>query len=122
MEPSSKTNGPPAGSSSGGVWLARHGLVADECRLIQVVGESMEPTLADGCAILMNGTSQRRRAGRIFYVRTDDGLIVKPAGRDRTGAWQLSATTRGSRIWPTVPWPADPPVISEVKRAARRLV
>ena len=30
-------------------WLARHGLVASQCRVIQVLGESMEPTLVDGC-------------------------------------------------------------------------
>lgn len=30
-------------------WLNRHGLRAPECRIIRVAGESMEPTLADGC-------------------------------------------------------------------------
>ena len=49
----------------------------------------MEPTLVDGCSILVNQAGRRRRVGRIFVVRTDDGLVVKRAGKDRAGAWQL---------------------------------
>ena len=100
-------------------WLARHGLVAQQCRVIQVLGESMEPTLVDGCAILINHASRRRRVGRLFVVRTDDGLIVKRAGRDRSGAWQLVSDNPNKQAWPTRPWPADAPVIGEVKWAAR---
>ena len=100
-------------------WLARHGLVAPQCRVIQVLGESMEPTLVDGCSILVNQVSRRRRVGRLFVVRTDDGLIVKRAGRDRSGAWQLVSDNPNKRTWPTRPWPAGAPVIGEVKWAAR---
>ncbi len=103
-------------------WLARHGLVAGECHVIRVLGESMEPTLVDGCSILVNRASRRRRVGRIFVVRTDDGLIVKRAGRDRAGAWQLVSDNPSKQTWPTVPWPADAPVIGEIKWAARTFV
>ena len=100
-------------------WLARHGLPAGECRVIQVLGESMEPTLVDGCSILVNQASRRRRVGRIFVVRTDDGLVVKRAGKDRAGAWQLLSDNSNKQAWPTVPWPDDAPVIGEVKWTAR---
>ena len=60
----------------------------------------MEPTLVDGCSILVNQTGRRRRVGRIFVVRTDDGLVVKRAGKDRVGAWQLVSD---KETWPTVP-------------------
>ena len=103
-------------------WLACHGLAAGECRVIQVLGESMEPTLVDGCSILVNQGSQRRRAGRIFVARTDDGLVVKRAGKDRAGAWQLVSDNPNKQAWPTVPWPNDAPVIGEVKWAARTFV
>ena len=103
-------------------WLARHGLTAGECRVIQVLGESMEPTLVDGCSILVNQASRRRSAGRIFVVRTDDGLVVKRAGKDRAGAWQLVSDNPNKQAWPTVPWPNDAPVIGEVKWAARTFV
>ena len=100
-------------------WLARHGLAAGDCRVIQVLGESMEPVLVDGCSILVNQASRRRRVRRIFVVRTDDGLVVKRAGKDSAGAWQLVSDNPNKQAWPTVPWPDDAPVIGEVKWAAR---
>ena len=100
-------------------WLNRHGLDARQCRVIKVMGESMEPTLVDGCSILMNTASKRRRVGRIHVVRTEDGLIVKRAGKDRTGGWQLVSDNPNKQTWPTLPWPPDAPVIGEVKWSAR---
>ena len=103
-------------------WLDRHGLAAGECRVIQVLGESMEPTLVDGCSILLNQASRRRRIGRIFVVRTEDGLVVKRAGKDRADRWQLVSDSPNKQAWPTVPWPDEAPVIGEVKWAARTFV
>ena len=103
-------------------WLDRHGLVARECRVIQVLGESMEPTLVDGCSILVNLASRRRRAGRIYVVRTEDGLIVKRAGKARAGGWQLVSDHPNKQTWPTRPWPPDAPVIGEVRWTARTFV
>ena len=103
-------------------WLARHGLAAGDCRVIQVLGESMEPTLVDGCSILVNQASRQRRVSRIFVVRTEDGLVVKRAGKDRADRWQLVSDSPNKRAWPTVPWPDDAPVIGEVKWAARTFV
>ena len=103
-------------------WLARHGLPAAECRLIRVLGESMEPTLVDGCSILVNQANRRRRAGRIYVVRTEDGLVVKRAGKDRADTWLLVSDNPNKQAWPTVPWPDDAPVIGEVKWAARTFV
>ena len=79
----------------------------------------MEPTLVDGCSILVNQAGLRRRVGRIFVVRTDDGLVVKRAGKDRAGAWQLVSDHPNKQAWPTGPWSDDAPVIGEVKWAAR---
>ncbi len=103
-------------------WLSRHGLPAAECRVIRVLGESMEPTLVDGCSILVNQASRRRRVGRIFVVRTEDGLVVKRAGKDRADAWLLVSDNPNKQAWPTVIWPLDAPVIGEVKWAARTFV
>ena len=103
-------------------WLARHGLSARDCRIIQVLGESMEPTLVDGSSILVNRAGRRRRPGHIFVVRTDDGLIVKRADKDRAGAWQLVSDNPNKQAWPTRPWPASAVVIGEVRWAARTFV
>ena len=100
-------------------WLDSHGLVARECRVVEVLGESMDPTLVDGCLILVNLASRQQRAGHIYAVRTEEGLIVKRSGRDQTGGWQLVSDNPDKQTWPTRPWPANEPVIGKVKWAAR---
>ena len=100
-------------------WLARHGLVARNCRVIQVSGESMEPTLVDGCSILVNLAARRRRVGRIYVVRTGDGLVVKRAGKDPAGVWQLISDNPNKHVWPTRRWPSDAETVGEVKWTAR---
>ena len=97
-------------------WLRRHGLVADNCRVLTVDGESMEPTLPDGCSILVNRSPRPRRVGRIFVVRTEDGLVVKRAGKDGAGRWQLVSD---HPAWAPVPWPAGAEIVGEVRWAAR---
>ena len=72
----------------------------------------------DGCSILVTHVS-RRRVGHLFVVRTDDGLVVKRAGRDASGAWQLVSDNPNTHVWPPRPWPSDAVVVGEVKWAAR---
>ena len=100
-------------------WLRKHGLVARQCKVIGVKGTSMKPTLVDGCSILIDLNRRRRIVGRIFVIRTDDGLIVKRAGKNRAGNWQLVSDNPDKKEWPTLRWPADAEVIGEVKWAAR---
>ena len=100
-------------------WLRKHGLVASQCKVIGVKGESMEPTLVDGCSILIDRNRRSRRVGRIYVVRTDDGLIVKRAGKSRAGHWQLVSDHPDKQDWPTLRWPDNAEVIGEVKWAAR---
>ena len=80
-------------------WLSRQGLVADRCSIIGVMGESMEPTLPEGCIILLDRNRRQRREGRIFVVRTEDGLVVK-----RADGWQLVSD---HPRWPDAPWPTQ---------------
>ena len=100
-------------------WLRKHGLIARQCKVIGVKGTSMKPTLVDGCSILIDLNRRRRIVGRIFVIRTDDGLIVKRAGKNRAGNWQLVSDNPDKKEWPTLRWPADAEVIGEVKWAAR---
>ena len=93
--------------------------MASQCKVIGVKGESMEPTLTDGCSILIDLNRRRRTAGHLYVIRTGDGLIVKRAGKNRAGAWQLVSDNPDKKDWPTRPWPADAEVIGEVKWAAR---
>ena len=100
-------------------WLRKHGLVARQCKVIGVKGTSMDPTLPDGCSILIDRNRRSRRVGHIYVVRTDDGLIVKRAGKSRAGNWQLVSDNPDKQEWPTLRWPDHADIIGEVKWAAR---
>ena len=78
--------------------------MSTQADVIKVRGESMEPTLSDGCSILMDRRRQAPRSGRIYVVRTDEGIVVKRARRDR-GRWILSSDHPD---WPPRPGPRTP--------------
>ena len=78
----------------------------------------MEPTLPDGCSILVDRSQdrRRRRRGRIFVLRTEDGLVVKRAGKDEEGRWQVVSD---NPKWETVPMLYDTDIIGEVRWSGR---
>ena len=92
-------------------WLSRHGLVADRCSIISVMGESMEPRLPEDCMILLDRNRKRRLKGHIFVVRKSDGLMVKRAGKDDSGNWLLVSD---HPAWESEPW-GEAEVIGEVE-------
>ena len=73
----------------------------------------MEPRLPHGCSILVDLSHgrRRRRVGRIFVLRTEDGLVVKRAGKDEDGNWQIESEHPS---YPPVPWENDTEIIGEV--------
>lgn len=101
-------------------WLRRKGLTAGKCSIIGVMGDSMEPTLPDGCVILVDQDRTQLRHGGIFVLQTEEGLIVKRTNRDARDSWQL-VSDNDSPEWPTAPLPSDAVVRGEVKWMAREL-
>ena len=101
-------------------WLDRRGLDPTRCAVIEVKGESMEPTLPAGCSILVDRNSRRRRAGCIYVVRGDEGLVVKRAGKDDAGGWLLESENDAPEYVP-IPWPVDAEPIGEVRWMAASL-
>ena len=99
-------------------WLQRHGIDPARCSVIGVSGDSMEPTLPDGCSVLVDHNRQRRRQGRIFVLRTEDGLVVKRLGKDDAGGWELRSD---NPAWETVPMRRGDEVIGEVRWFASTL-
>ncbi len=89
-----------------------------QCTVIRVKSESMEPTLPSGCWILVDRGRRRRLAGHIYFVRSEEELVVKRLGKDEDGRWQLESDHPG---WEAVPWPDGAEVIGEVKWTARML-
>lgn len=59
-------------------WMARQGVVAEHCGMGEVGCRDMEPTLWEGCAIIVD---RSRRSpvppGRIFMVRIGDARVVR---------------------------------------------
>lgn len=100
-------------------WLDRHALDPTQCVVIEVRGESMEPTLPDGCSILVDRGRRRWRNGRIFVVLTGDGLVVKRADEGETGERLLASD---HPAWPSVVFPDDADVLGEVRWTARTLL
>ena len=94
-------------------WLGRHAIDPKQCNIISVNGESMEPILPNGCSILVDRSQgRRRREGRIFVLRTEDGLVVKRAGKDAEGNWRIESE---HPAWPPVPWSDTTEIIGEVR-------
>ena len=52
--------------------------------------------------------------GRIYLARTDEGLVVKRAGKDADGGWLLTSESDAPEHAP-IPWPADVETIGEVR-------
>lgn len=100
-------------------WLDRRSLDPTQCAVIRVSGESMEPLLREGDSILVDRKRRRRLHDRIFVVRTDDGLVVKRAGRGDDGRWLLISEHPS---WAPAPWPADAETIGQAVWTARSLV
>ena len=101
-------------------WLDSNAIDPAQCNVITVRGESMEPTLPDGCSILVDRSQgrRRRRIGRIFVMRTADGLVVKRVGRDQEGNWRIESE---HPAWPPVPWSDTTEIVGEVRWLGRTL-
>ena len=99
-------------------WLDRHAIDPAQSNVISVRGESMEPTLPDGCSILVDRERRNPHEDRIYVMRTMDGLVVKRAGKDAEGNWQIESDNED---WEPVPWSRDTEVIGEVRWVARTL-
>ena len=98
-------------------WLRRHGLNAEHCRVIEVVGRSMEPTLENGAVILVDFNRTTRRRNNVFAIRTEDGPIVKRLRHDEAGWWLVS----DNREYAPRPWPAGAAVLGQVMWTGRTL-
>ena len=96
-------------------WLREHGLQPERCRVIEVVGQSMEPTLADGSKILIDLTNSGRRSGEIYVTRIENELIVKRVIHDRKAGWLLVSDNPDKATFPTRVWADDARVVAEVK-------
>ena len=100
-------------------WMRRRGMQAHLCRIVTVIGESMEPTLPDGASILVDMGQQEPRDGKIFVVRVEDEIVVKRLMRHPDAGWLLKSDNPNKQAWPTRPWPDEAKIVGEVKWLGR---
>ena len=96
-------------------WLQSHSIDSEQSNIISVRGTSMEPTLPDGCSILVDRKRREPEEDRIYVIRTEEGLVVKRLGLDEKGRWEIlsdnpawepALLTYGSEIIGEVRWTA----------------
>ena len=96
-------------------WLLSHSIDPEQSNIISVRGESMEPTLPDGCSILVDRKRREPHQGRIYVMRTEEGLVVKRLGLDEEGRWELLSD---SPDWRATPMSPGTEIIGEVRWSA----
>ena len=98
-------------------WLRRSGINPDMASVIEVVGESMEPTICDRALVLLDHQRTTRRANRVFAVRSEDGLQIKRIAK-AGGGWLLVSD---NPEYGPVPWPREAQVVAQVMWTGRTL-
>ena len=72
-------------------WMRRYGLQPGQVSIVEVMGDSMMPALADGDSVLVDHQRNEPRQGKIFAVRNGDDLLVKRLQKEPAGGWQLTS-------------------------------
>ena len=107
----------PPEARQAGVWLnsgslLMRGLDPANCELVKIRDGYMEPTLPNGCMVLVDCTSTDWQPPRIMAVRIDDDVIVRRTAFGDDGRHLLVSNHPG---WPVAPLPASAEVIGEVR-------
>ena len=71
-------------------WLRKRAIESRHCRVARAVGASMEPTLPDGCSILVDLDTKEFRDGAVFVARTSDGVVARRAAKLTDGQQLVS--------------------------------
>ena len=97
------------------IWLAHHGIDPAQADIVQVSGPSMEPTLPDGCSILVDRSRRELQPKCIYVLRNEDGLVVKRVDRNRDGWWVIS----DNPAWLPVSLTEETDIVGEVRWCAK---
>ena len=96
-------------------WLKERSIDPAQADIVQVSGPSMEPTLPDGCSILVDRNRRELQPKCIYVLRNEDGLVVKRVDRNRDGWWVIS----DNPAWLPVMLTEDTDIVGEVRWTAR---
>ena len=97
-------------------WLDARSIDPGDADIVSVSGESMAPTLPDGCSILVDRQRREPHEGLIYVMRTEEGVVVKRLGKDEKGRWLVVSDNPD---WPPAPMLYGTDIIGEVRWSAR---
>ena len=66
-------------------WLTKHKLFAEHLVVIEVDGDSMQPTICDGDLILINTAACTIKSGNVYAFKTQDGVRIKRLHKQMDG-------------------------------------
>ena len=75
----------------------------------------MEPTLPDGCQVIVDRNRKELRNARIYVMRTEEGLVVKRVKQNAQGWWLMS----DNPTWAPLFLSEDTDIIGEVRWLGR---
>lgn len=81
-------------------WLEKRGLFASACAVIEVKGESMEPTICDGDVVLINTAERKIKSGNIYAFRTEEGVRLKRLHRQLDGRVRVTSDNPNKNSYP----------------------
>lgn len=91
--------------------LQKHGLKAAHLGIVYGKGDSMQPTIRNGDAILVDRADTALKDGRLYVVRYDGALLAKRLVKIG-GMWCLASDSQTDRRW------RSPEPVDEVKHFA----
>ena len=97
-------------------WLKERSIDPVQADIVQVSGPSMEPTLPDGCSILVDRNRRELQPKCIYVLRNEDGLVVKRLDKDEKGRWLVVSDNPD---WPPAPLLYGTDIIGEVRWLGR---
>ena len=93
-------------------WLKKEGLQNEHTSVVEVVGDSMEPTLKEGDSILIDHLKNKLETNAVMAVRIDnDLLVVKRLQQTTRGDWLLCSD---NPIYAPIPLDSDAHIIGQV--------
>ena len=96
-------------------WLRNHGLEPRHSRVIAMVGEAMEPTLDNGCPLLVDLKVRSRESDRVYVIATDEEATVRRVVNDPKAGWLVVSDNPDKNRYPSARWPEEAAIIAEVK-------
>ncbi len=96
-------------------WFNGQGLNPEYCLIVQILDQSMEPTIASHSIVLVDLSRYRRRQERIYAIRIGDNLVVRRLSKNQD-KWQLIADHPKSK---PESFPSSAEIIGEVRWMAK---